>query len=98
MNSQRVHYYISSLQGADAECFQTIVRSHWTVENQLHWVKDVILREDTTKFQHYKTYKMNALYRNYVCSCIKLKGWTSIKYALEALRTEPQQIIDSIRT
>lgn len=96
--TQSVHYYIASSKNKDAESFQKIIRGHWAVENKLHWVKDVILAEDATAFHNYKTYKMNALYRNYVCSCIKLNGWTSIKYALEALRTNPKLIIDMIRT
>lgn len=96
--TESVHYYITSLGCTDAERFQKIIRRHWAVENQLHWVKDVILGEDATKFHNYKTFKMNALYRNYACSCIKLNGWTSIKYALETLRTNPQLIIDLIRT
>lgn len=92
------HYYISSLRHKKAALFQTIIRGHWAIENQLHWVKDVILKEDSTKFHTYKTFKMNALYRNYVCSCIKLNGYASIKYTLESLRTNPKKIIKLIRT
>lgn len=38
-------YYISSMV-ADAEQFHRIIRGHWRIENQLHWVKDVTLNED----------------------------------------------------
>lgn len=96
--SDKTHYYISSINSDDAELFQHIIRQHWSVENKLHWVKDVIMREDSTKFSNYKTFKMNALYRNYVCSCIKLNGYQSIKYALETIRTKPEKIIELIRT
>jgi len=38
-------YYISSLD-ADAEKFHFLVRNHWSIENQLHWVLDVTFHED----------------------------------------------------
>lgn len=46
--SREVRYYISSL-GADAGCIARAVRAHWGIENQLHWVLDVILREDDSR-------------------------------------------------
>ena len=39
-------YYISSLNINDAEQFATGIRGHWSIENRLHWVKDVIQHED----------------------------------------------------
>lgn len=38
-------YYISSAERS-AEEFNELVRGHWGVENQLHWVLDVAFRED----------------------------------------------------
>ena len=38
---QYLAYYISSLS-LDAEIFASKIRGHWLIENQLHWVKDVI--------------------------------------------------------
>jgi len=37
-----VRYYISSLT-SDAKVFAQAVRSHWGIENSLHWVLDVTL-------------------------------------------------------
>ena len=37
-------YYITSLE--DVESFGRAVRSHWRVENELHWRLDVTFRED----------------------------------------------------
>lgn len=41
-------YYISSL-AAHAEQLLTATRYHWAVENSLHWVLDVIFREDDAR-------------------------------------------------
>jgi predicted transposase YbfD/YdcC len=38
-------YYLLSIQ-SDAQLFAQAVRSHWGIENQLHWVLDVSLSED----------------------------------------------------
>jgi predicted transposase YbfD/YdcC len=38
-------FYISSLSATAAE-FSPRIRAHWHVENRLHWVKDVVLKED----------------------------------------------------
>lgn len=39
-------FYISSLT-LEASGFAQQIRQHWQVENRLHWVKDVVLQEDT---------------------------------------------------
>src|ERR1035437_5131731 len=33
-------------QAFTPERFNAIVRSHWSIENQLHWVLDVVMDED----------------------------------------------------
>lgn len=39
-------YYLSSLPGDDAQQLSAAIRSHWGIENRLHWVLDVAFRED----------------------------------------------------
>lgn len=43
-------YFISSLK-VDAETFLAAVRSHWSVENNLHWVLDIAFREDDCRIR-----------------------------------------------
>lgn len=48
--SQETRYYIGSI-GAKAERFGHAVRSHWGVENGLHWVLDIAFREDDCRIR-----------------------------------------------
>ncbi len=41
-------YFISSLP-LDAGRFAYVVRSHWGIENRLHWVLDVTFRDDDSR-------------------------------------------------
>lgn len=43
--STETRYYISSLE-PDAEKFNKAARSHWSIENKLHWRLDVLFNED----------------------------------------------------
>jgi len=45
-----VRYYISSL-ALDAQRLATSIRTHWSVENSLHWVLDVAFREDDCRIR-----------------------------------------------
>jgi len=38
-------FYISSIDG-DAKLLNMAIRTHWHIENKLHWILDVIFRED----------------------------------------------------
>lgn len=51
---RETRYFISSLKCGAAE-FQDHVRTHWSIENQCHWVLDTLFRED-----HNQTWVGNA--------------------------------------
>ena len=47
--SKQAHYFIYSRKGMTARQILDAKRSHWGIENKLHWVLDVELREDESR-------------------------------------------------
>jgi predicted transposase YbfD/YdcC len=84
-----VKYYISSLVSS-AQHILNVVRGHWGIENQLHWVLDIAFREDECRlrkgqgaqnFAVLRHIALSLLKQESTCKCgIKTKrlkaGWT----------------------
>ncbi len=47
--SKQAHYFIYSRSGMTASQLLDAKRSHWSIENQLHWVLDMQFREDESR-------------------------------------------------
>jgi predicted transposase YbfD/YdcC len=80
-------YFISSLP-QDAKLLAKAIRLHWGIENQLHWVLDVVFREDDCRvrkdyaprnFSIIRQISLNLIRkrkgRNSIRSTRKLAGW-----------------------
>jgi predicted transposase YbfD/YdcC len=48
--SEKDRYFIASLASQAAEMLE-VVRSHWSIENELHWVLDLAFREDESRIR-----------------------------------------------
>ena len=76
-------YYISSLP-ADAEAIARAVRSHWEVENRLHWCLDVQFNEDQSTVRAGYAANNLAIVRHIVMNLLRLN--TTRKASLKTKR------------
>lgn len=68
--SYQERYFISSLNES-SEVIASIVRKHWSVENNLHWVLDISFREDETLARVKHAAENLSLVKKIVLSLIK---------------------------
>ncbi|MBY0586557.1 ISAs1 family transposase [bacterium] len=78
-----VRYYLSSLPAKVRE-FATAVRSHWSIENTLHWSLDVTFSEDESRIHKGEGPEVVAWLRRLVLSILKQD--TSMKESLRGKR------------
>ncbi len=77
---QQTSYYISSLSAATPQLAQ-VIRSHWGIENRLHWVKDVVFGEDAAPFRHYNAATNWSFIRTIVINIARKHGYDSLTKA-----------------
>ena len=64
-------YYITSLS-KNAEEIAEYIRGHWSIENQLHWVLDVIFGEDNSRIRKDNAPENLAVIRHIALNLLKL--------------------------
>lgn len=67
-------YYITSLSGRtdqDARRLNRIIRTHWEIENKVHWVLDVVMREDESRARKEHSAENLALLRKLVLNLVR---------------------------
>lgn len=65
-----IRYFISSLPG-EAKTILKAKRSHWQIENQLHWVLDIAFREDDSRVRDGHAAENLSLLRHLALNLIK---------------------------
>lgn len=64
-------YYIGSDRRAKVAEVARIIRRHWSIENELHWVLDMAFREDEARHRARNTAQNMTILRHFVLNIIK---------------------------
>ncbi len=78
-----VRYYISSLP-ANAQVLAHAVRTHWGIENSVHWTLDVTFREDASRIRTGSSAQNFALLRRIALN--QLQRETSVRASMRMKR------------
>jgi predicted transposase YbfD/YdcC len=91
---EAVTYGVTSLPfGTELAAIAALWRGHWSIENTVHYVRDVTLRADAGQAYRGNTPHVLAALRNAVLSLLRLTGWPRIADALRHYGAHPEKAL-----
>jgi len=86
---------VTSLGSREAapEHLATYVRGHWSIENKIHWVRDVTFNEDASQIKTGSRPRVMATLRNLVIGLIRQAGHTKIAATIRHIRNNPHLLL-----
>lgn len=97
--TSEVVYGITSLsrERADAAMLQSMIRSHWGIENKLHYVRDQTLGEDACRVRIKSAPIVLSTFRNTTLTLLRRAGFTNIAAALRTMVANPVKAIAMVK-
>jgi predicted transposase YbfD/YdcC len=85
-----------SAERTEAVTLLKLVRSHWTIENRSHWVRDVTFGEDRSQVRQGSLPQAMAALRNCVISVMRLRSFRFIPDAFDFFAARPWEALAAI--
>jgi predicted transposase YbfD/YdcC len=79
---------------ADARRLLALVRGHWHIENQSHWVRDVTFDEDRSQVRCGNIPQVMAAFRNTVIGLLRWAGYPNIAAACRRFAAQPSLALE----
>jgi predicted transposase YbfD/YdcC len=81
---EEVQYAITSLPPARADAAKLLAlwRSHWGIENRVHWVRDTLWQEDRCRVKHPRGGHNLAAFRNAAINLLRLAQTANLAAAV----------------
>lgn len=98
--THHTQYGITSLtpEKATAKDLLNLRKGHWTIENKLHWTRDVIFGEDASQVRTEAIPHVMAALRNTVLAVFRFNGHTKITHALRFFAEKPKLAVKLIQS
>jgi predicted transposase YbfD/YdcC len=95
---QETAYAITSLGAEEATAAELLGlwRGHWSIENKLHWVRDVQYREDKMAVRKGQVPQVMAAFRNAALSVLRLQGEKNIAAACRRFAAQPELALQAV--
>ena len=89
------HYYVTSLPAevAPPEELERLCRGHWTIENRVHYIRDVTFGEDASDARTGSTPEARAVLINLVLALLRADGWALISEAWRHYGAHPAKAL-----
>lgn len=82
-------YFISSLPSSfKAASFNKGIRSHWAIENSLHYTKDKTFREDASKIRTKNAPQNISIIRNIIINVFRKNGFNNMAQAIRLVAND----------
>ena len=96
--SAHVTFAITSLTRNQAcpEQLETLWRAHWTIENGLHYRRDVSLGEDASTIRSGNAPHAMAAFRNAIFTLLRYQGWTNTLDGFRYFAASVQKTLQTI--
>jgi len=89
-------YYLTSIATTAAAQLEAI-RRHWSIENQLHWPKDVVLKEDDSYGREPNALVVASVLRSITINLLRLQEFGSLTSALRGLANKIDEIFQLLQ-
>lgn len=95
---QKTQYGITSLTPtqASAKDLLELRRGHWAIENQSHYVRDVVLAEDASQVRCGVIPQVMAALRNTALAVLRFAGYSNISKTMRYCAAHPQHALNLI--
>lgn len=96
--SEHVTYAITSLHRSQArpKQLEALWRTHWTIENRLHYVRDESMGEDRSTLRSGNAPHALAALRNAILALLRFEGWSNIPDAFRFFAASVQISLQTI--
>lgn len=86
-------YYISSKPFFHASTVARIIQSHWSIENELHWIKDANMGEDNSSIKTKAPAVMMSYFNNLALNLLRAKGFKPTKNTFAKFANKVKELI-----